>query len=109
MFEFDSKLLDGFNQTRPFCMLEGSRTSANRPKRMTQARNWNHECQSCSAKLLFVRVKSLFSQSERAYCFWCGSGLEARDGEYLLQYTLVDRPLDDRLPHAARRVTEQWL
>jgi len=85
-------------------------------KRMTQVRNWNHECPSCSAKLLFVRVKSLFSESEGAYCSWCGGALQARDGEYLLQYTLVDRPRDDRKTQAksrpvaaAGRVTEQWL
>jgi hypothetical protein len=83
-------------------------------KKMTQLRNWNHECPSCSAKLLFVRVKTLFSESERAYCSWCGGELQARDGEHLLQYTLVARPLDDRTPKsrpvaAARTVTEQWL
>jgi len=81
---------------------------------MTQLRKWNHECPSCSAKLLFVRVKSLFSEREKAYCSWCGGGLQARDGEHLLQYTLVARPLDDRLPKsrpvaAARTATEQWL
>jgi hypothetical protein len=97
-------------------MLEGSRTSLHLVQEMTQVRNWNHECPSCSAKLLFVRVKSLFSERERAYCSWCGGGLQVRDGEHLLQYTLVARPLDDRLPQtrpspvaAARGVTEQWI
>jgi hypothetical protein len=97
-------------------MLQGTEHPCIWFKRMTQVRNWNHQCPSCSAKLLFVRVKSFFSESERAYCSWCGGGLQTRDGEYLLQYTLVDRPLDDRLPKAtsrpvaaARRVTEQWL
>lgn len=95
-------------------MLQSGRTSLQPAKRMTQVRKWNHECPSCSAKLLFARVKFLFRESERAYCSWCGGGLQARDGEHLLQYTLVTRPLDDRLPKsrtfaAARGVREQWI
>ena len=56
----------------------------------------NYTCRHCCAKLLLKRIEVEPNSRDRATCPNCGEPLQPRDGKYLLQYTLVQRPQSHR-------------